>query len=316
MQFRTKIPLTPKDPKIDYRSKILMIGSCFVENIGDKLDYYKLQNLRNPFGILFHPGAIENFMSHAINAHEYSSEDIFYHNERWHCFEAHSVLSDPNKAELLRKLNQNLQLIRNYLTKTSHIVITLGTAWVYKNIETGNLVANCHKLPQKTFSKELLSLVEIEGSLHSLISAIKTINPDLAIIFTVSPVRHLKDGFVENQISKAHLIAAMHKVINENDSFVNYFPAYEIMMDELRDYRFYAEDMLHPNALAITYIWEKFVDVWFSSGAVSTLKHVESIQKSLAHRPFDEDSISYQKFSQKLQDKIEALKTQIPHISF
>src|SRR5680860_241367 len=126
MQFRTKIPLTPKTSKIDYQSKILMIGSCFVENIGDKLDYYKLQNLRNPFGILFHPGAIENFICRAINAQEYSSEDIFYHNERWHCFEAHSVLSDSNQDKLLKELNQNLQLTRNYLAKASHIVITLG----------------------------------------------------------------------------------------------------------------------------------------------------------------------------------------------
>ena len=316
MQFRTKIPLTPKDPKIDYRSKILMIGSCFVENIGDKLDYYKLQNLRNPFGILFHPGAIENFISRAINDNTYSSEAIFCHNERWHCFEAHSVLSDSNPDELLKNLNQNLQLTRNYLTEATHVIITLGTAWVYKNIETRELVANCHKLPQKNFSKELLSVEEIEGSLNSLISAINTINPDLTIIFTVSPVRHLKDGFVENQQSKSHLIAALQQVISEKNSFVHYFPAYEIMMDELRDYRFYAEDMLHPNAIAITYIWEKFVEVWFSSETVSILKQVEAIQKSLAHRPFDEHSISYQDFSQKLQHKIEELKKNVPNLDF
>lgn len=316
MQFRTKIPLLPRIPKIDYQSKILMIGSCFVENIGEKLSYYKLQNLQNPFGILFHPGAIENFISHAIHTHEYTSEDIFYHNERWHCFEAHSVLSDPNPDKLLKKLNQNLQLTRDYLLKASHIVITLGTAWVYKNIDSGKLVANCHKLPQKNFSKELLSLVEIEGSLDTLLSALKSINPDLTIIFTVSPVRHLKDGFVENQISKAHLIAALHKVIDEHNSVAHYFPAYEIMMDELRDYRFYAEDMLHPNPVAINYIWEKFVEVWFSSKAVSALKQVGSIQKSLAHRPFYENSISYQTFSQKLQDKIKDLKKEIPHLNF
>jgi hypothetical protein len=316
MQFRTKIQLPVKTPKIDYQSKILMIGSCFVENIGDKLDYYKLQNLRNPFGILFHPEAIENFIRRSINADIYSPEDVFYHNERWHSFDAHSSLSDSIQEELLKKLNQNLKINRNYLLEASHIVITLGTAWVYKNIETGKPVANCHKLPQKYFSKELLSLAEIEGSLHSLISELKIINPELTIIFTLSPVRHLKDGFVENQISKAHLIAALHKVINENNSVINYFPVYEIMMDELRDYRFYAEDMLHPNVIAIDYIWEKFVEVWFSSEAYSTLKLVESIQKSLAHRPFDKRSNSHQAFSRKLQVKIEDLKKEIPHIHF
>ncbi len=316
MQFRTKIPLLSKAPKIDYQSKILMIGSCFVENIGEKLSYYKLQNLRNPFGILFHPGAIENFIYRAINSKEYSSDDIFYHNERWHCFEAHSVLSDPKGEELLKNLNQNLRLTRDYLLKTSHILITLGTAWVYKNIESGKAVANCHKLPQKNFSKELLGVAEIQQSLTSLLSALKSINPDLTIIFTVSPVRHLKDGFVENQISKAHLITALHPLIIKNNPLAHYFPAYEIMMDELRDYRFYAEDMLHPNSVAINYIWEKFVEVWFSSEAVSTLKQIGAIQKSLAHRPFDENSISYQSFSQKLQEKIKDLKGEIPHLKF
>lgn len=316
MHFRTKIPLTAKTPKIDYESKILMIGSCFVENIGDKLDYYKLQNLQNPFGILFHPEAIENFISKAINGYKFSSEDIFHYNERWHCFEAHSVLSNPNQDELLKNLNQNLSLTRDYLEKASHLVITLGTAWVYKNSVTGKLVANCHKLPQKNFSKELLSVEEIEGGLNSLISTINAINPNLTIIFTISPVRHLKDGFVENQQSKAHLMAALHKVIHENNSFVNYFPAYEIMMDELRDYRFYAEDMLHPNAVAINYIWERFVEAWFSSDGITILNQVESIQKSLAHRPFDEHSISYKTFSQKLQDKINDLKKAVPHLNF
>lgn len=316
MQFRTKIPLTAKTPKIDYQSKILLIGSCFVENIGDKLDYYKLQNFRNPFGILFHPGAIERFISRAINGNTYSSEDIFHHNERWHCFEAHSVLSDPNRDELLNNLNQNLKHTREYLTKATHIIITLGTAWVYRNFETNILVANCHKLPLKNFTKELLGVGEIEGSLNSLISTINAVNPELTIIFTVSPVRHLKDGFVENQQSKAHLIAALQKVLNENNSNLHYFPAYEIMMDELRDYRFYAEDMLHPNAIAITYIWERFVEVWFSVEAVSIIKKVEAIQKSLAHRPFDENSVSYQAFSEKLRNKIEALRIQVPSIRF
>jgi len=316
MQFRTKIPLTAETPKIDYQSKILMIGSCFVENIGDKLDYYKLQNLRNPFGILFHPGAIENFISRSINDNTYSSEVIFYHNERWHCFEAHSVLSDPNQEELLKNLNQNLQLTHNYLTEATHIIITLGTAWVYKNNKTRKHVANCHKLPQKNFSKELLSVQEIEESLNSLISNLNAVNPDLTIILTVSPVRHLKDGFVENQLSKAHLIAALQKVLSENNSNLHYFAAYEIMMDELRDYRFYAEDMLHPNPVAINYIWERFVEVWLSVEAVSILKQVEAIQKSLAHRPFDEQSVYYQTFSQNLQIKIKELKKVVPNLNF
>lgn len=258
MIFQTHIPLKKqKHHLINYNSKLLLLGSCFSENIGNKLSYYKFQTQQNPFGILFHPKAIETFIAKVINEEMYTENDVFFHNERWHCFDAHSVVSSTSKEELLNTLNTNINSTYQHLKNTSHIIITLGTAWIYREIATDTLVANCHKIPQKKFLKELLTVEEVSESLEAINSLIKSINPETTIIYTVSPVRHIKDGFIENQRSKAHLLSAIHQVVESRNN-THYFPSYEIMMDELRDYRFYAEDMIHPNQTAIDYIWEKF----------------------------------------------------------
>ena len=306
------------DNPIDYQSQLLLLGSCFVENIGGKLAYYKFKSLQNPFGILFHPIAIENLLSKSIQEINYTEDDIFYHNERWHCFDAHSDLSDVSKEELLRKLNGGLKEIRKKITASSHIVITLGTAWVYQELKSNTIVANCHKVPQKEFSKDLLSVDKVSDSLMNTIRMIRTINPSVHFIFTVSPVRHLKDGFVENQLSKAHLLAAVNKVI-QNSNFLlhtSYFPSYEIMMDELRDYRFYARDMVHPNQLGIDYIWERFKDTWITRESHETMSKVEAVQKGLEHKSFNPESEAHQGFLKSLQTKITYLQQRYPFMEF
>ena len=315
MKLQTQIPLKQeaRNP-IDYNSKLLLLGSCFSENIGDKLSYYKFQSHQNPFGILFHPKAIENLMTNAINEKEYSEKDLTFQNERWHCFDAHSSLSAADKNELLNNLNSTISSTKKQLEEATHIVITLGTSWVYRFIETDKIVANCHKIPQKKFLKELLSVDEISESLEAILVLLKSINKNIQILFTVSPVRHLKDGFIENTQSKAHLISAIHNILNGGYAF--YFPSYEIMMDELRDYRFYAEDMIHPNKTAINYIWEKFVASWFSEDTLLTMKDVDVIQKGLSHRPFNENSIQHHQFLKNLEVKKETLKVQFPFINF
>ncbi len=319
MNLQTQVPLQQAEHQFDYQSQLLLLGSCFVENIGKKLDYNKFRSLQNPFGILFHPKAIENLLSKSIQALGYTEEDIFYHNERWHCFDAHSDLSDVSKEELLRKLNNGLKDTRLQISKLTHIIITLGTAWVYRNNTLNAIVANCHKVPQKEFSKDLLSVESIVKSLENTIGLIKSTNPDAQIIFTVSPVRHLKDGFVENQQSKAHLITAILHVLEKNvtlSAVEGYFPSYEIMMDELRDYRFYKSDMVHPNELAVDYIWEKFKDVWISREAFATMDKVEEIQRGLKHRPFNPDSKEHQKFLNSLQGKIAYVQKEYSFIEF
>ncbi|ARV15406.1 GSCFA domain-containing protein [Polaribacter sp. SA4-12] len=315
MQLQTIIPLKKeiRNP-IDYNSKLLLLGSCFSENIGDKLNYFKFQTNQNPFGILFHPKAIENLITNAINEKEYVSEDLIFQNERWHCFDAHSHLSSPNKNELLDNLNSAISATNKQLKEATHIIITLGTSWVYRFIETDTVVANCHKIPQKKFLKELLSVDEIIESLEATIALLKYVNKDVNVLFTVSPIRHLKDGFLENTQSKSHLITAIHSILNTDD--VSYFPSYEIMMDELRDYRFYAEDMVHPNKTAINYIWERFIEIWISENSKPTMQEVETIQKGISHRPFNENSEQHQKFLKNLDSKISKIQSKLPFIKF
>jgi len=320
MKFTTPVPITEQEPKIDHNSKILLLGSCFVENIGEKLDYYQFQNLRNPFGIFYHPGAIANFIQKVTERYEYENKDVFYHNEQWHCFDAHSCLNSSSREDLLLKLNQGLEKTRLFIENSSHIVLTFGTSWYYNSLKTGLSVANCHKIDQKEFEKKIFSVPEIENVFNKVVQGLLTLNPALNIIFTVSPVRHLKDGFVENQQSKSHLLTAIHQVISSQQrispgaSF--YFPAYEIMLDELRDYRFYAEDMVHPNSLAIDFIWTKFTESWVTKGTTELFKSIEVIHKGLGHKPFNKNSEKHEMFLRMLKEKIKDLSNKIPTNNF
>lgn len=316
MKLQTKIPLHPQqNNQIDYHSKILLLGSCFSENMGEKFSFNKFQSILNPFGILFHPFAIQNLVKRAINKNYYSEVDLHFQNEQWCCLDAHSKLNRTSKGELLEVLNAEIDKTHSNLISSSHIIITLGTSWVYRHMASDALVANCHKMPQKQFSKELLSVEAIEESLKAIINEVKAVNPKVNFLFTVSPVRHLKDGFVENTRSKSHLITAIHNSV-ESKQRVYYFPSYEIMMDELRDYRFYNTDMLHPNDLAVEYIWDKFKSVWLTEEAIHTSNCVASIQAKKAHQPFNSESEAHRVFLSKLQIEIDELTRIYPHISF
>ncbi len=318
MQFITPIPIPESNHPVDYSSLVVSLGSCFAVNIGQKFDYFKFRNITNPFGILFSPTALEKFISFAVNKTEFTEADIFFHNDRWHCFDAHSDLSNPDKEVLLANLNSATATTHEALQSASHIIITLGTAWVYRYIETGSIVANCHKVPQKQFTKELLSVDGISDSIKNILTLLQHMNSDVHVIFTISPVRHIKDGFVENQRSKSNLISALHEVLAVPPSGVrgHYFPSYEIMMDELRDYRFYAEDMIHPNQVAINYIWERFTAACIAPEAQQTMQKVDAIQKGLQHRPFNPNSVQHRSFTNKLQEKISLLQKQHPHMVF
>ncbi|TDE02086.1 GSCFA domain-containing protein [Flavobacterium sandaracinum] len=318
MQFRTQIPISKSNHPLDYNSKIVSLGSCFAENMGDKFQYFKFQNTINPFGIIFNPVSIEKIIQKAINTALFTEKDIFFHNERWHCFDVHSDWSNSNKEDLLASLNALIRLTNQQLAQSTHIIITYGTSWVYRNIESDSIVANCHKAPQKQFKKELLSVEGTEKSVANTIKLIHAVNPNCTIIFTVSPVRHIKDGFVENQVSKANLISALYTVLQFPPSAAEgvYFPSYEIMMDELRDYRFYAEDMLHPNQVAIDYIWKRFKEIMICESALATMEEVERVQKSLSHKSFNPNSESHLKFESKVREKITILENQYSFMKF
>ena len=314
MEFRTQVPIRAFENPLDYTSRIVSIGSCFAVNIAEKLNYFQFQNSVNPFGILFHPAAIEKFIGYVAQQKIFTRDDIFFHNERWQCFDAHSGLSDSDENVVLNRLTEAVANSAAEFTRATHLIITLGTAWAYREVESGQIVANCHKVPQHRFTKDLQPVSAIVESLKNSITAIQSINPALNIIFTVSPVRHIKDGFVENQRSKSHLLTAVHEVVDHE--LANYFPSYEIIMDELRDYRFYMSDMLHPNQTAIDYVWERFSANYISSEAAVTMNAIEVIRSGLAHRPFNPESDEHKRFTDTLSFKISNLQRKYPHIVF
>lgn len=300
MKFSTPVKIDPFSPSIDYTSYTFFIGSCFAENISKKFDHHKLKNTSNPFGILFHPLAIEKIIQKAVHGVAFTSDDLVLSNELWCSLDVHSELSSTDKNQLLENLNQRLSQTQKALQKATHISITLGTSWVYRYLATNQVVANCHKIPQREFSKEVLSVDVIKESLNRIIQLL----PGKEIIFTISPVRHIKDGFFENNLSKAHLFAALHQVLGNQ---VSYFPAYEIILDELRDYRFFSADMIHPNQLAIDYVWERFVMHYLSPEASKTSKEIDAIQKALQHKAFNPDTLQHQQFIENIKKRIEAL---------
>lgn len=316
MNFTTKVPVKTYEFPISYSAKLLLLGSCFAENMGEKFDYFKFQTTINPFGIIFNPVSIEKLVKRAVNRIVFTEADVFFHNDLWHSYDVHSECSQSDKEMLLKQLNAAVEVMHRQISEASHIVITYGTSWVYRLNATNEMVANCHKVPQSEFTKEILSPETIAQSMQNTMDLIHQINPDCKFIFTVSPVRHIKDGFPENQRSKAHLITAIQTILNPKSSFLNYFPAYEIMMDELRDYRFYAEDMLHPSQSAIDYIWIRFFENYVNTDCFATMQEVCNIQKGLAHRPFNPETKSHQQFLETLNQKIIRLKEQFPHFQF
>ena len=314
MNLLTQIPLSKAKSTIDYSSQLFLLGSCFSQNIGEKLKHYKFQELQNPFGILFHPLAIEKLIQRAVQQDVYVENDVFNINEQWHCFDAHSELSNLFKEKLISDLNFAGERTLVQLKKASHVIITFGTAWVYRNTSSKQVVANCHKVPQSNFTKELLGVEDVKESLKRTIELVHSVNPAVQFIFTVSPVRHLKDGFVQNQLSKAHLISAIHQVIDTDK--ISYFPSYEIMMDELRDYRFYVKDMVHPNEMAVDYIWEKFCEVWIDDSVSDTMTKVDEIERGLRHRAFNPNGMAHQNFLTSLRGKIAYIKQTYPFMDF
>ena len=269
----------------------------------------------NPFGILFHPEAIARFLEFAVSGKQLSEADLEELQGRFVSFDAHSELSASSAAETTKLLNKALVETKLQLTQASHIVITLGTAWGDRHLEQDKIVANCHKIPQKAFKKELTSVDAIAATTRRILSAIAKVNSKAQVILTVSPVRHSKDGFVENQRSKAHLLAGAHQVLDDSQHTA-YFPSYELMMDELRDYRFYGRDFIHPNTLAVDYIWERFSSVYFSEETQKTMQKVQEVQQGLGHKAFNPDSEAHQKFLKNLETKKRALQADFSHFEF
>lgn len=315
MKLQTQLPLEKQAPAINYHSKLVLLGSCFAENIAEKFSYYKFQNEVNPLGVLFHPIAILDLLERAHYNNPYTEKDVFFSNGCWQSFRAHSRLNSTSESEILERLNTALKSTQIQLKSASHVFLTFGTAWVYEHLASKTTVVNCHKQPQKEFKKSILSVQQLQDSFKAILLILKSFNPNVSVVFSISPVRHLKDGFIENNQSKAHLLAALHLVLNTTKN-THYFPSYELVMDELRDYRFYKEDMVHPNQIAIDYIWEKFQTVWIDAEVNSIMHEVSQLQKGFAHKPFNPLTPEHTSFSSSLTKKAKALESRFPFMKF
>ena len=314
MKFRTELKYRKAAKAIDHESKITLIGSCFSDHISKKLLLAGFDVLANPHGILFNPESIKNAVSDCLTGKTYAESDLVHNGEQWVSLSHHGKFSDPDPQVTLDRINDNIAESRDFLIRSSHLILTLGTSWIYRHLKQDRIVANCHKIPQAEFQKELLSIEHIVRSLSEMIGAVKEVNPSVSFLFTVSPVRHLRDGIVENTLSKARLHQAVHELLK--DESVHYFPSYEIMMDDLRDYRFYDSDMIHPNTTAIDYIWEKFSDAWILPSCKELMQQVEGINRALEHRPLNPKSNRYREFREKIDQEIKAVQKAHPQVRF
>jgi hypothetical protein len=305
--FRTVVSPGSSPQKMGISDRILTIGSCFADAIGTRLQQNRLKVLANPFGNLYNPHSIHKAIRYALYnelpvAHTFLSRDGICFN-----YDFHSEVSDVNQLNLSTKLKEITGAAHYHLAASEWIIITYGTAWVYERKESGEIVANCHKIPNTNFVKSLLSQQEITDSFGKLHNELKKFNPGIKIIVTVSPVRHIKDTLELNSVSKAVLRAACHTMVG-TFSDVSYFPSYEVMLDDLRDYRFYKADMIHPSDVAEDYIWEKFGETYFTQDVKTILSQWNEIQRAINHRPFHPASPAHQSFLKETLTRLESLK--------
>ena len=316
MNLYTRVELPTDLPKLTHAHRLLLLGSCFAAGMGERLAEAKFRCDVNPYGILYNPHSISAALREIVAGRSYDLPDLFFFQERWHSPMHHGDFSSPDAEETLQRINERISQAYKQMFQTDYLLLTFGTAWVYEQKETGRLVANCHKLPEKEFTRRRLSADEIVKDYTSLLSELLTHNPQLKVMFTVSPIRHVRDGLHANQLSKATLLLAIEGLQTAFPESVFYFPAYELILDELRDYRFYAEDMVHPSAVAVDYVWERFSSVCFAEETLQIIEESENIRRALAHKPFHPESEEYKRFLGQIVLKIERLNGKYPYLDF
>lgn len=315
MNLITPVHISKPSFGINHAQRILMLGSCFVDEIGAKLQMDKFNCLVNPFGVLYNPASIAALLLRSISEREYNahSPEILSADGLFHSWMHHSRFSSSTKQGLLDKLNSTLVLVSDWIRKADVLIVTFGTSYIYRLKDSGILVSNCHKQPDSLFIRERLSAYDIADSWKALLQLLQSVNPYLQMIFTVSPIRHKRDGLHENQLSKAELLLAIDQILNLHPSF--YFPSYELLLDELRDYRFYTTDMVHPSSLAVDYIYEKFQDCFIDKEEQRLSSLCREVQSALEHKPFHPEAEAYQQFIQQTIQKINYIKQKCPDIN-
>ena len=321
MKFRFEVVPPRLTHPIGHEHRLFLIGSCFTENIGEKLTAHKFRVLQNPHGILFNPVSVAEALTDYVAGNRYAEEDLFFLNEGWHSWKHHSRYSALQPGDALKKINGSIEEAQVFLKQTDYLMITLGSAWTYQLTEkaqggrAGAVVANNHKAPADWFRKKLMTQEEIVQVLDNMLHRLFFFNPNIRILFTISPVRHLREGAVENNRSKAALISAVHHLVDKFDRLY-YFPAYELVIDDLRDYRFFAEDLVHPNYFATEYVWEKFTVSCLLDPARSLMEEIAAINRAVKHKPFNPDSEAHRKFLDTYRGKMEELRSKHPYLDW
>ena len=315
MNLQTKITVAAPDFLIDYNSRLMMLGSCFAENMGSKFSYYKFDVDVNPCGIIYNPLSVANVLRLIVEGKQFEKSDLRQVGGKWVSLYHHGAFSSTDPDECLRRINDRLTKATGELRTLDLLVITWGTAWVYRYTRENIVVSNCHKIPSQEFERSRLSVEDIVKEYLVLIGRLREINPGLRILFTVSPIRHWKDGAHGNQLSKATLLLAIDR-LREELQHVYYFPAYEIVLEELRDYRFYADDMLHMSGFTVDYIWERFLYSFISPEVLGLMNQIGRVNKGVAHRPFDPQSEEYHRLVKKMLAEIAMISRSYPMIDF
>lgn len=315
MNLQTPVIVPKANFDITHRSTILLFGSCFSENIGLKLTENKFSVNVNPFGVLYNPFSISKAINRLLDKEVFSEESFVYHNDSYHSFMHHGSFSNSSLEDALEYVNKEFALASTQLEAANFLLITFGTSYVFRLKDTDEIVGNCHKIPANKFKRVRLTIEEITKEWCNLIERLLDLNPNLKIIFTVSPIRHFKDGAHDNQLSKSILQLSVDHLMEHFPANTFYFPAYEIMMDELRDYRFYTDDMLHPSPLAQNYIWERFGRCYFSDVTHTIMLEWQRIHQSLSHKPINTNSEAYHKFIRRTINNIETFQDKYPFIS-
>ena len=313
MQFFSTVDIKKIEPPINYNQKILLAGSCFTEHIGNFLADVKFNTLQNPNGILFDPISLTSSLVSYIQNKQYTADDLFYLNEVWNNWQHHSRFSNSDKDECLTNINQSQNQAHTFLKEAEWLIITLGSAFSYKLVGDFSTVANCHKAPAQNFIKHLNTIEEIITAFDSAIHQLFHFNNNLKIIFTISPVRHLRDGVIDNNRSKARLIEAVHHLVNKFEKLY-YFPAYELVIDVLRDYRFYDVDLAHPNYAATHFVLEKFSDACFKDATKKLMEEIKKLVIAKKHKPFNPHSELHKKFLEQHLSKTQQIQSDYPYL--
>jgi len=316
MKFRTEVDIQPSPQKIEIEDKIFSIGSCFASEMSDLFQKGQLQTVNNPFGTIFNPFSINNSVKRLHDSEFYHEDDLIAYNDEYISLDHHTNFDTRYVHQTLDKINSKIEEGNRFLQESNWVIITYGTSFIYEFEPKKKLVANCHKIPQKFFEKRLLTYQELTDSIYDTIINLQDICPEnVQILFSVSPVRHTKDGMIENQLSKSKLITAIHEVGSQFEN-CHYLPIYEILMDDLRDYRFYKDDLIHPNSQAVNYIFEKFGEAYFSDETKDFIKENFKINKALEHRTDDEKDPKFIEFKEKLNLRIEVQRQKVKHYIF